>query len=252
MVPDLEDVDRRQEPARDERRLYRRLGVAGQQGREAAHPQEQHDRAVVDVALGKGRCRIGLARIQHLDRGRLPEPKGVSGAQDPNRYRGVVRIGHQAAVGDVGEGDARVENRADPEAVEHVHEPRDVVLVRVAEHEQVDAAGEEGQVPANASQGELRVRPPVDEHRGSIGGLDQNRVALADGEHRQMQQAVRLRRDRDDEQHSHQRSPDRRGPHDPSQDLGRGRAGRFEPGRRGPVADGPVGEGQHRQPGDRD
>ena len=77
-----------------------------------------------------------------------------------------------------------MEHRADPEAVEHVDEPGDVVLVRVAEHEQVDAAGEERQVRADPAQRELGIRAAVDEHRRAARRLDQDRVALADVEHR--------------------------------------------------------------------
>lgn len=59
MVTDLQHVNRPQCIASQERRLDRRLGVAGQQGSEAAVAEEQHHRAVVDVALRKQRRRIG-------------------------------------------------------------------------------------------------------------------------------------------------------------------------------------------------
>ena len=51
VMPDFEHVDRPQDAAADERFLDRRLGVAGQQCRESAVPQEEHDRSVVDVTL---------------------------------------------------------------------------------------------------------------------------------------------------------------------------------------------------------
>jgi hypothetical protein len=143
MVTDLEDVDRWQEPSRHEGGLHRRLGVAGEKCREVAHAQEEHDRAVVDVALGEGRGRIGLARVEHLEGRRWPERQAVARAQPRRGHPREVRIGHQAVVRDVCERNAGMEDRADPEAVEHLDQPGDVVLVRVAEHEQIDPTREE-------------------------------------------------------------------------------------------------------------
>lgn len=58
-MANLEQVDIRHQAAPQQQRLDRRLGVAGQQGSEAAVAEEQHHRAVVDVALRKRRRRIG-------------------------------------------------------------------------------------------------------------------------------------------------------------------------------------------------
>ena len=97
--------------------------------------------------------------------------------------------------------------RSDPESIEDVDQPGDVVLVRVAQHEQVDAPREERQVRADAAQRELRVRTAVDQHRRAVRRLDEDRVALADVEHGQVEAPVRARRDRDREQHRHQAEP---------------------------------------------
>jgi hypothetical protein len=51
MMADLQHVDRAQQPPRGKQRLDGRLRVPGQQGSEAAIPQEGHDRRVVDVAI---------------------------------------------------------------------------------------------------------------------------------------------------------------------------------------------------------
>jgi hypothetical protein len=59
VVAHLQDVDPGDLAARQQGRLDRCLGVAGQQGTEPTVPQEEHDRSVVDVSLGKGGGRIG-------------------------------------------------------------------------------------------------------------------------------------------------------------------------------------------------
>ena len=56
----LQHLDRRHEAAAEKDLLDRRLGVAGEQRLELAVSQEEHDRAVVDVALRQRRGRIGL------------------------------------------------------------------------------------------------------------------------------------------------------------------------------------------------
>jgi hypothetical protein len=68
VVADLQHVDRTDEAARDERRFDRCLGVAGEQGREAPMPNDEHDRPVVDVALRERRGGVGIAGVEDLDR----------------------------------------------------------------------------------------------------------------------------------------------------------------------------------------
>jgi hypothetical protein len=43
VVPDFEDVDRREHRSMRQRRLYRSLGVAGQQGGELRESEEHHN-----------------------------------------------------------------------------------------------------------------------------------------------------------------------------------------------------------------
>lgn len=93
MVADLEDVDRRQESARQEDGLDRCLGIAGKKRRESAHPKQQHDRSVVDIAIGKGRGRIGHAGIDHLEAGGGPQREPVTRPKHADRNSGVIRIG---------------------------------------------------------------------------------------------------------------------------------------------------------------
>jgi hypothetical protein len=199
VVPDLEDVDARDEPAADQKSLDRTLRITGQQCREPAVADENDDRSIVDVALGKGACRIRLGRVEHLDRGGLVERDRLSGSGDGDGRPRARRIGHEAVVRRIRKWDARVQDGSHPESLEDFHQSGDVVLVRVAEEQDVDLAREEGKVCAQAAQGQLGIRPAVDQHRGSARRLEEDGVALADVEHGHMQQAVWPRPYRDRE-----------------------------------------------------
>jgi hypothetical protein len=63
MVSDFQQVDARHDAAGQEGRFDRRLGVAGEQGGEAAVAQDEHHRTVVDVALGQRSRGIGRRRV---------------------------------------------------------------------------------------------------------------------------------------------------------------------------------------------
>ena len=84
-----------------------------------------------------------------------------------------------------------MQHGSDVESIEDVDQPGDVILVRVRQNEQVDATGEEREVGAQPAEGELRVRPAVDQHRRTARSLDEDRVALADIEHGQVHPPVR-------------------------------------------------------------
>ena len=102
----LQHVNGRQGAVADEGCLDRSLGIAGQERGESAVPEQHHDGAVVDVAFGERGCRIGLARVQHLDgRGRI-ERERLAGASDCRVHRrlgGCVR--EEVVVRRVVEGD---------------------------------------------------------------------------------------------------------------------------------------------------
>ena len=164
-------------------------------------PDENDDRSIVDVALRKRRRRIRLARVDDLDRGGPVERDRLTGSRDGDGRRRVYRIGQEAVICRVRVCDAGVHDDSHVETIQNLHQPSDVVLVRVAEDQDVDPSREEGKVRAQATQGQLRIRSSVDQHGGSAGRFEKNRVALAGVEHCHVQQAVRTRRDRDREKH---------------------------------------------------
>ena len=78
-MPDLQDIDRLENAALDQVLLDRPLGVAGQQRAEPAVAQQRHDRAVVDITLGRSASGIGFARIQNLERDAITQIEPLSG-----------------------------------------------------------------------------------------------------------------------------------------------------------------------------
>ncbi len=93
MVPDLQHVDRRQQPPIDQDRFDRCLRVAGQQRREPAMPEHDDHRSVVDVALRKGRRGIRIGGVDDLDRCRRVELEVLAGPRECNRDRRFGGIG---------------------------------------------------------------------------------------------------------------------------------------------------------------
>ncbi len=191
MVPDLEHVDGRQEATLEQHGLDGGLRVAGQQCGECAVAKEHHHRAVVDIAFRQGRCRVDVGRVQDLDPGRLVERELLAGTrQHHRRGRPKGGIGQQAVGSWILEGDAGVDQRTHPEAPERVDQTGHMILVRMAQDQKVDAAREERQIGTQPAEGQLGIRAAVDEHRRPCGRLDQDRVALPDVEHGQVQVAV--------------------------------------------------------------
>jgi hypothetical protein len=190
-MPDLQHIDRREQTTIDQLRLDWRLGVSRQQCRESALPDHHDHRSVIDVAFRQGGRGIGIGRVQDVDRCRLVEREMLAGTRERHGYAGVGSIGQQAVVCRVLERDPAVEHGSDVESGENVDQPGDMVLVRVGQDEQVDPAREEGKVGAETAEGQLRVRPAIDQHRCARRGLDQDRVALSDVQHGQMEVPVR-------------------------------------------------------------
>jgi hypothetical protein len=149
VVADLEEIDRRQEPAIDEEPLHRLARVTGEECGEGAVPDDHHDRAVVDVLSGDRSDRIGLGWVHDLHRRRWAERERLAGARDGHcevRIGGDVR--DEGVVGRVLKRDGGIEESADPESVDHVHQPGDVVLVCVRQDHHIEVPIEERQVLA--------------------------------------------------------------------------------------------------------
>lgn len=205
VVADLQHVDRRDEAAADEQLLDRRLRIAGEQDGEPSVAQDADQRAVVDVAVEERSRGVGIGREQDLEAGRGIEGHDVPGAGEGDPDAACVGIGQQAVVRRVGVRDPGVQHETDPVAGEHLNQPENVIRVRMAEHQDVDLSDVEGERTSELSQRALGVRPAVDQHRRPVGRLDEDRVALADVERRDVQPSVRLGGDGDGGEDDEQR-----------------------------------------------
>lgn len=190
VVADLQDVDHRDEAARDEERLDRGFGVAGEEGAEATVAQGRNHRAVVDVTLEQRRRGVGIGRKKDLESRLRVEGHDVAGTRQNDRDAATRRIGQEAIVRGVRVGDSGMDHQPDAVPGQDLDQPEQMVGMRVAEEQHVDGPGVERELPAELAQRPLRVRPAVDEHRRPARRLDQDRVTLADVERGEVKVAV--------------------------------------------------------------
>jgi hypothetical protein len=168
MVTDLEHVDRVEQPTLRQAYLDGSLRVTGQQGDEPTGAQDRHDRRVVDVAVGQRPVGIGRGRIDDLERGRLVDRQPLARAAQHKAQAGLMAcIGQKTRIGRVVEGNPGMDEHSNSEPCHHLDQARDVILVRMGEQHQIDAALEERQVRSQPSQGEVRVWAAVDQHGAS-------------------------------------------------------------------------------------
>ena len=73
--------------------------------------------------------------------------------------------------------------RPDAVPVEQQRQPGDVVLVRVAQDQRVDAAVPRRDAPVELDEQAVGIGAAVDQQSASPGALDEDRVALPDVEH---------------------------------------------------------------------
>jgi hypothetical protein len=212
VVGDLEHVDPR-EPAPHQPGVDVLLGITGQQEAQPVGFAEQHDGDVVDPATRRRGC-LGHA-LSWPDHGQrhLVEPEPRPGRQRAPWRLAVPQLRVPCLPRRPGPTHPRLEHPPHAVALEQAHQPRDVVLVRVAEHDDVDPAVPRGEPPVELDQQPLGVRAAVDQHSRAAPTLDQDRVALPDVEHHQPGRATRDVRERDGGDRHHQQRP---AEHDPT------------------------------------
>jgi hypothetical protein len=192
VVADLQHVHGAEHAAVEQHPLHRRLGIPGEQRPEAPVLEQRDDRRVVDVALWQRGRDVGVGRKQDGQHRARSERDVHAGAGQLNGALGG-RQRQEARVGRVVVRASRVQDHPDAVALERGHQPRDVVFVRVAQQHHVKVPLPERQLLPQPPRGEVRIRPAVDQHRGARRRADEDRVTLADVEHRQVQPPVRLR-----------------------------------------------------------
>jgi hypothetical protein len=168
----------------------------------------QHDRCVVDLAVGR---RWGP--VQPLLRGpddvdaRQTQAEGGTLAQ-PDPFDAVASR-HRLQLPDAGTigGDAALPDAPHPVAWREPREAPDMVLVRVRQHDEVHAAVPERDAFVEPPDEEVRVAPAVDQEARSVRGFHEDANTLADVEDRDAHASGRSR----DEHHGEDPAPQAHG-----------------------------------------
>jgi hypothetical protein len=191
-MADFQDVDVAEQAALQQEGLHRRLRVAGEQRLKAAALEQHHHRRVVDVAVDQRRVGVSLSGKEDGQACVDTQRNDVPGPRQADLDAGLgPRQRREARIGRVFVRASRLEDGADRESLERRHQPGHVVLVRMGQHHHVQAPLPERQPFAKAAQGEIGVRPAVDQRGLARWCDDQDRFSLADVQRHQVQPPVR-------------------------------------------------------------
>ncbi|MEX1278308.1 MAG: hypothetical protein WEI16_04575, partial [Chloroflexota bacterium] len=192
VVADLQHVDRAQQPPLGKQRLDGRLRVPSEQSAETAIAQEANDGCVVDVAIRHWAGDVVGRRKEDLELRPASERDDLAGASRRHAGARLVLGGGQHLL-------VRLSVRRSPAVHDQAHlvpaqdlaQSSQVVLVRVGQDHDLDSPLVERQSLADPPHGQVRIHAGVDQGGAPIRRLDQDRVALADVEHGQVQPAIR-------------------------------------------------------------
>lgn len=193
MMRDLEEVEAPAVPdaRRHELRVDGLLDVSHQQQAASAEAQIEDSGHVVDARAGVRWLERHAAtrRPPDLD-GRAVDAKSVAGGEatpvDVQSVEGGVegRVARPRPVhADLGHG-------PDPISLEQDGQARDVILVRMRQHDQIDAPVPGRQSFVEHDQQTVRVGTTVDEHPGPGVALDEDGISLSDIEDRHVEATV--------------------------------------------------------------
>ena len=100
-------------------------------------------------------------------------------------------LGDPGPVAGSGSAHPRLDDPRDPVSLEQQGHAGDVILVGMGQHEQVDAAVPGRHVRVEGDKEAIRIGSAIDEHPRAPVGVDEDRVALPDIEHRDPDPPVR-------------------------------------------------------------
>jgi len=161
---DLEQVDPG-EPVREQRWVDALLDVAHQQEPPLPDLAEEDDRDVVDGGPAVRRRDRYLApdRPQHAQRD-LVHRESIPGREtEPRRRPGSAEFAQPRRVAWPEAAHPGFEDAGDTVALQQQREPGDVILVWMAEDDDVDAAVPRWDAPVQLDEQPVRVRPAVDQ-----------------------------------------------------------------------------------------
>jgi len=172
------------------------LYVAGEEEPLRAERPQQDDRHVVDARAGVSRLRRHRTRVGPEDAETdIVEAEPIAGAEPTCLATLLCELRRPGTVAGSRATHPRLHHPADPISREQQSEPRDVVLVRVAEDEQVDPPIPRWQVGIERDEEAVRVGSAVDEKARPTIAVDEDRVTLADIEHGDPDMTVRAAHD---------------------------------------------------------
>jgi hypothetical protein len=209
MVRDLQQVDRRQATG-EELGVDALLDVPREQEPATGDLAEEHDRDVVDAGPGVA-WPLGDAvgvRPEDAESDRV-ERQSITGREAAARRPAVGEDLCPRVVARTGPEHPGLVDPAHPVPMEQQGQPGDVVLVRMAEHEDVDPPVPWRQPLVERDEQPTRIRAAVDDHPSAATTFNEDPVALPDVEDDDARHAIRAVRD--DEAEPDDRSAERDG-----------------------------------------
>lgn len=199
MVGDLEEIDNRQ-AAGQEPRIDLLLDVAGQEESMPVDVAEEHDRYVVDgrPTVGRPLRHRASIRPQHLE-SNFVDGQPVAGGEGPATNAAREQLGIERRVPGPRSDHAGLEDASHGIAAQQRRQSGGVILVRVRQDHEVDAAVPGRKMLVEGDEEPPRVGPAVDEKPTASTPFDEDRVALPDVEDGDPGNAVRSVDDHDRE-----------------------------------------------------
>jgi hypothetical protein len=194
MVGDFQEVQAPVHRAQriEEVAIHVLLEIAGEEDALGADPDVQDERRVVhrSPGLGSGLGHAGGRRPDDLGV-RLTDGERIATLEAHDRHAmtlGLLAVGGVAAAVAA---HAVVDEDTDAVAREQPGEAADVVLVRVGQQGDIDAAVPDRDALIEAAHEQVGVATAIHEHPGAVVRLEQDRIALPDVEDGDAQDATR-------------------------------------------------------------
>jgi hypothetical protein len=190
VVGDLQEIDPGQAPGQQDR-IDLLLDVTGQQKVLRPECAEQDDRDVVDRGAPVGRFTGNrrAVRPEHLEGNRI-ELERVAGREHLGAASLLGESGPKCVIRRTRSDHARLEDPADPVAPNEPGQAARVILVRMAEDQDVDAPVPRRNPGIKLDDQAIRIRPAVDQQPPAPVSFDQDRIALANIEDRDVDASV--------------------------------------------------------------
>ena len=215
VMGDLQQVDR-WEASSDELGINAFLDVTRKEEPVLPDLAQEHDRDVVDRRPTVGRPLGYAVRVRPEDPKSDPvEAQAVARRETAARWATGGQRRCPSSITGARPDHARLVHATDPVARQQCGQARNVVLVRVGEHQDVDATIPRRQSLIERDEEASRVGPAVDEEPAAPTTLDEDPVALADVEDHDPHEPVRVMRQRDGQRHRGGGQRDRRHAHCP-------------------------------------